>query len=99
MSFPECEDLNMGVGLAASTNYRAIITNHFGQKYFQDVTSDGSGSIVINIDSFPSGFFNPYSGFFKLEATDSNGYVQQMAIAYGGYSCVSFDIYSLQDAN
>lgn len=98
-SYPECEDLNMGVGLAASTAYKALVTNHFGQKYTQDVTSDGSGSIVINVDTFPTGFFNPYSGSYKLEVTDSQGYIQNMTIAYGGYSCVSFDIYSITDAN
>lgn len=98
-SYPECDDLNLGVGLAATTAYKALVTNHFGQKYEQNVTSDGAGSIVISIDGFPTGFFNPYSGSYKLEVTDSQGYIQNMTIAYGVYSCLSFDIYSLNDAN
>lgn len=98
-SYPECENLNFGVGLAATTQYKAVVTNHFNQKYTQDVTTDGSGSFVLDITTFPDGFFNPYSGFFVLTVTDANNYVQTMSIEYGGYDCVSFDIYSLNDAN
>lgn len=98
-SFPECEDLTFVVGLAHSTNYTAIITNHFGQKYEQSVITDTGGAFTVDYTKFPEGFFNPYSGFFTMEVVNSIGTVQQLLIRYGGYSCVSFDIYSLSDAN
>ena len=98
-SYPECEDITFVVGLTPSTNYTAIITNHFGQKYEQDVTTDTGGAFTLDISTFPEGFFNPYSGFFTLTVLDVNGLPVQLTITYGIYDCISFDIYTLTDAN
>lgn len=98
-SYKECEDLTFPVGLTPSTNYISILTNHKGQRYNQNVTSDTGGAITIDISKFPEGFFNPYQGFYTLEVTDTAGTTQTLTIAYSAYECVSFDIYSSNDAN
>ncbi len=98
-SFPECENLTFVAGLTPSTNYTAIVTNHFGQKYTQDVTTDTGGAFELDYTLFPEGFFNPYSGFFTLEVQTVAGIPATMTIMYSTYDCVSFDIYQLNDAN
>lgn len=87
------------LGLDASTDFKAVITNHFGQKYTQDVTSDINGTITVDITYFPDGFFNPNAGIYTLEVTDPGGAIQTMVIGYTDYLCLSFDIYELQSAN
>lgn len=97
-SFAECDDLVFVVGLTPSTDYQAIVTNHLDQKYWQDITTDTGGAFTLNYSLFPEGFFNPYSGFFTLQV-ELAGVVQDLTIQYNTYECVSFDIYSLNDAN
>lgn len=84
------------VGLTPSEDYKAIISNHFNQKYSIDVTADSGGAITIPYDDFPEGFFNPYQGFYVLEVTDTVGMAVTLTIAYSGYDCVSFDIYQFE---
>lgn len=98
-SYPECEDIVFVVGLSASTAYEAIIENAFGQKYYQGVTTDTGGAFTLDITTFPEGFFNPYSGIFVLTVKNALGVLQTMTILYNQYSCVSFDIFSWNNAN
>lgn len=97
-SYAECEDIVFVVGLGDTQNYQAIITNSFGQKYTQDVTTDTGGAFSLDISLFPDGFFNPFAGFFTL-TVEAGGVIQDLTIMYNTYECVSFDIYSLTDAN
>lgn len=85
------------VGLTPSEDYKAIISNHFNQKYSVDVTADSGGAITIPYLDFPEGFFNPYAGFYTLEVTDTVGTAQTLTVMYTGYDCVSFDIYQFTE--
>lgn len=98
-SYEWCEDITFVVGLTPSTNYGAVITNHFGQKYTQDVTTDTGGAFTLDADDFPEGFFNPYSGFYTLQVTDANNVLQNLVIAYSEYDCITFEIYEANTAN
>lgn len=85
------------VGLTPSENYKAVISNHFNQKYSIDVTADSGGAITVPYASFPEGFFNPYAGFYVLEVTDMENLPQTLIVGYTSYDCVSFDIYQFTE--
>jgi hypothetical protein len=99
LSFPWCEDILFVVGVTPSTQYHAIVTAPNGIKYTQTVTSDTGGAIELDIDGFPEELFNPYAGIFTLEMETTAGDEVTMVNGYTDYTCVSFDIYKLTDAN
>lgn len=98
-SFPWCENLDFVTGLTPHHAYNAIITAPNGIKYIQSVTSDNGGNLEIDISKFPDELFNPYAGMFTLEVETTNGHAVTLVNGYTDYSCVSFDIYKLEDAN
>jgi len=94
-----CENIAFTTGLTANHAYNVQVTNHFGQIYQQTVTTDGSGNITLNISLFPTQFFNPYSGIFTLIVYTTAGVEVDITKDGVQYPCISFDVYSLNDAN
>lgn len=71
---PECpETILVKARLSATTDYYAIVTDKFGTKYHERVTTDLQGGFEFTSDVLPVGSFTRHSGTFELEVrTDLN---------------------------
>ena len=98
-SIPSCDNPFFWVGLTANHAYKVWITNHFGQKFTQNITTDSSGNITLAASGFPLGFFSPYAGIFTMEVTTMSGTPVQVNNGYTSYPCISFDVYPLDWTN
>lgn len=60
VTLPACQDAyTITTGLVGETDYFAILTDHFGRQYVQDVTTDVDGDITIDMSLMPEGFATP----------------------------------------
>lgn len=61
-------------GLNASTDYLIRITDKFGNRYTQQVTTDADGNFTLPVnETYPPGFFTAYSGIFEIQASLTTG--------------------------
>lgn len=61
------EELTIHTGGDEGTEYEIILTHPQGNKYSRTGTVDAFGDVEIDLTSFPTGFFNPYAGIFRVE--------------------------------
>lgn len=88
-----CTDPHFITGLQHAHPYRVYIENHFGQVYYQNVTTDSDGNFTLDISLFPDEFFNPSSGNFILTVKTLQGDDTDIVYGYQGYPCIVFDVY------
>lgn len=94
VSLPACAGvITVNVGMDPNNIYTWIITDKFGNKYQENVTTDGAGKFVIDASDLPDGLFTPSSGTFILAIINSAGETQSMAINGEDYTCISMSFY------
>lgn len=68
----ECPDSISVIGqLNAATNYSVVITDKFGERFIQTVTTDSGGSFIIDVSQIPPGTFNRHAGNFTIEVFEA----------------------------
>jgi len=89
-----CTDsLTIKANLLANTQYTLNITDKFGSRYTQDVTSASDGGFVIDFTALPDGLLTPYSGYLDIQVYNASKYVVTFSIcatAYNGFQLSAF---------
>ena len=86
-----CNDgIRVNAGLIPGDSYKWIITDKFQNKYSETIIADYLGSLLINADSLPDGFFTQYSGSFDLRV-EKAGEPQPMLLSQY-FECVEISI-------
>lgn len=96
LSFAHCDDMVFDLGLTPATNYYFIITDKFGNEYFDILTTDVDGKFTIDPTLYLSGsLFTPFSGTFILTIKLALPYSDliEFTVDSISYNCVIFDIY------
>lgn len=94
--FPDCQDMLFELGLTPTTEYYVIITDKFGNEYYDQITTDADGNIVVDPSLYVSGsLFTPFSGSFTLTIKEGLVYSDLIEFTVDSitYNCVIFSIY------
>ena len=96
LTFPDCQDMVFDLGLTPASEYYVIITDKFGNEYYDQLTVDASGSLIIDPLLYVQGsLFTPFSGSFTLTIKEGLVYSDliEFTIDSISYNCVIFSIY------
>ena len=86
------EKINVEAGLQAATDYTYRITDKFGNRFNQVVTTDEEGTFSIEPKNHLPGLFTPYSGAFKVEVfKEGNCEPGTMTFWDEEYKCILID--------
>lgn len=94
---PSCADeIIVNAGLTPSTLYYYVITDKFGNKYTNDVTTTLGGLMIIDTSELPEGLITPYSGDFTLEIYDMDDNLMEYSIGAVDYSCITLSAFKAE---
>lgn len=94
ISLPACRDIiAVKLGLAADSQFTWVITDKFGNKYSEEVTTDGSGNFEVDTTELPDELFNAYAGKFILTIINSGDQTQAFEINDTEYSCIAMSFH------
>lgn len=88
-------NVTLAVGLTASTAYTVWLQDKFETFYKQDVTSDLSGNIELDLEAVDLSF-TPYSGDYLVTVSTSSdtNTTEQLTIATVHYNCINLSFYN-----
>ena len=89
------ETVTLAVGLTPATEYVIWMQDKFNTTYNQIITSDGSGSLVLDLSAVDLAF-TPYSGSYELSVSTSyyTNTTEQLTIATVNYNCINLSFYN-----
>jgi hypothetical protein len=84
-----CESIKIPQ-LNTGATFKAVITDHFNIQYEQDSIAIVDGYATIDVTELPMGFFNPYSGSYKLQVFNELDLVTPVNFVFGAnsYDCI-----------
>lgn len=87
--------VTLSVGLTAATAYTVWLQDKFETIYKQDVTSDGSGNIELDLEAIDLAF-TPYSGEYliTISTSDETNTAESLTISGSTYSCINMSFYN-----
>jgi len=69
---PVCvEDLTLGTISATNTAVKVFITKPNGNRYVQEVTTDGSGNVVLDCTDPSESYYNEFDGLYLISVGDN----------------------------
>lgn len=88
-------------GLTASTDYVAVLSDHFGRQYTQDITSGVDGDFTIDATGdFPLGFWTPENSPIEIWVRESvNDTNEAITVSSTEYPCIKLNLVYRDDAN
>lgn len=96
VSVMECEDLLISLGLAADTEFTWSITDKFNTVYAGDVTTDGAGEFIIELDDLPPSLLNPFAGNFLLQVFNTDHEAVPFNLNGQEYTCIDLTVFAGQ---
>ena len=87
--------VTLSVGLTPATAYTVWMQDKFETIYKQDVTSDLSGNIELDLEAVDLSF-TPYSGDYLITISTSadTNTTEQLTIATVHYNCINLSFYN-----
>lgn len=90
-------EVTIEANLSATTTYTVFLEDKFGQFHTQEIETDGSGTLALDITQFDEGMFTQYSGSYELSvSTDESISTYEMLIINGvSYPCVKLSFFKV----
>lgn len=87
--------VTLAVGLTATTDYTVWLQDKFETIYKQDVTSDGSGNIELDLEAIDLSF-TPYSGEYLITISTEleTNTAEDLTISGSNYNCINMSFYN-----
>ncbi len=94
-----CDDITVIAGLPPSTSFYVQLNRWWNNKLYQrQITTDGTGKLIIQKSLFPTGFF--VGGHYKLQLRKADGTfaIQPMIFATKEYNCCLLNVVDISVA-
>lgn len=85
--------LDLTAGLSPLTVYYVWVKDRFDKRYVQEVTTDGSGDLTLDLTAFPDGLFASYTGSFiiTVSTSETEDTEEEVTIGTVDYTCYIVD--------
>lgn len=84
--------ITLNAHLTPLTDYKWVITDKFGNKYTDTVTSDADGAIIIDDAALPDGFFSAHAGEFSIQVLNPLTNTPQSMKLCQYFDCINVSI-------
>lgn len=90
-------EVTIEANLSAATTYTVFLEDKFGHFHTQEIETNGSGTVALDLTEFDAGMFTQYSGTYELSvSTDASDSTYEMLVINGvSYPCVKLSFHQV----
>jgi len=91
ITLSDCLDkIILDAGLTPATEYFTRITDKFGNKYNEAITSEADGTLQMDLTMYPTGMFTAHAGVFNLEIFEAAENCEPLTVTLcdAEYNCI-----------